>query len=225
MTIQTATLPGVQNLADLLERLGSIPASRVRFYPPPGTAKEEDVVEAERRDNSLCELVDGVLVEKPMGFVESALAVFLSRVIGNFVAARNLGIVAGPDGMLRLAPGAVRLPDVAFVSWARLPGQKYPRAAVPPIAPDLAIEVLSPSNTAAEMERKRGEYFAAGVRLVWMVDPATRTVAVFTSPGQSELLGAGQVLRGEPALPGFELPVAELFGELDRHGAVTATAK
>jgi Uma2 family endonuclease len=90
-----------------------------------------------------------------------------------------------------------------------------PTEAIPGLAPNLAVEVLSESNTPGEMARKRREYFAAGVQLVWLVDPRTRTVEVFTSPEQSVLLHADHTLGGGTVLPGFTLSVRELFAELD----------
>jgi Uma2 family endonuclease len=89
---------------------------------------------------------------------------------------------------------------------------------VPQLAPDLAVEVLSPSNTRAEMARKRGEYFRAGVRLVWEIDPRKRGVRVYTAADQFTDLSAGDALDGGTVLPGFTLPLADLFAELDRHG-------
>lgn len=216
MASAIASPPEILTIADLLERLGRIPAERVRFHPLPGAATEDDVLEVERRENRLFELVDGTLVEKARGFRESFLAAFLIRVLGNHVAARNLGLVTGADGMMRLARGLVRIPDVAFVSWSRLPGGRVPEAAIPNLAPDLAIEVLSEGNTAEEMARKRREYFASGVRLVWLVDPATRTVAVYTAVDESRTLSEADALDAAPVLPGFTLPVRELFAELDR---------
>jgi Uma2 family endonuclease len=109
----------------------------------------------------------------------------------------------------------VRIPDVAFVSWERLPGRRIPSEPIPDLAPDLAVEVLSPGNTPGEMARKRQEYFAAGVQLVWIVDPVARTVAVYTAPEQSTVLQAAQTLAGEPVLPGFTLPLRRLFAALD----------
>src|SRR5262245_45327593 len=111
----------VVTLADLLERFGPIPAARIRYDPPPGTASEQDVIALEARENRLFELVDGVLVEKVMGFYESYLAMRLGRFLLAFVEQHDLSIVAGAAGMLHLAPGLVRIPDVSFVSWARLP--------------------------------------------------------------------------------------------------------
>jgi Uma2 family endonuclease len=80
----------------------------------------------------------------------------------------------------------------------------------------LAVEVLSAGNTSAEMERKRREYFDAGVQLVWMIEPRARTVAVFTSPAESRALGVDDVLDGGNVLPGFSLKLRDLFAELDR---------
>ena len=208
-----------ETLADLLDRLGHVPAGRIRFRPPLGTATEADVLAAlEAPRKRLCELVDGVLVEKAMGFGESVLALFLAELLNAFVRPRNLGLVSGPDGILRLGAGNVRIPDVAFTSWDRLPGRRRPAAPIPDLAPDLAVEVLSPSNTAAEMARKRAEYFAAGVQLVWEVDPRARAVRVYTTPDRMTELRDTDVLSGGAVLPGFGLVVRDLFAELDRQG-------
>ena len=205
----------IQTLADLMERLGGVPLERIRFHPAPGTALEQDVLEAEKQ-GLLCELVDGVLVEKAMGYTESILAAFLIEMLNAFVRPRNLGFVSAPDGTMRLFPGLVRIPDVAFAGWDRLPGGRLPTAPIPPIAPDLAVEVLSQSNTPCEMARKRHDYFTAGVRLVWLADPRARTVDVYTSESQFTRLTDADVLDGGDALPGFRLPVRDWFAELDR---------
>src|SRR5687768_16806477 len=105
--------PPIVTMADLLERLGDIPPHRVRLRPAPGTATEADVVAIEARENRLFELVDGVLVEKPMGLPESILAGLILTMLNNFVLPRKLGKVAGADGMLKLVVGLVRIPDVA----------------------------------------------------------------------------------------------------------------
>jgi Uma2 family endonuclease len=80
-------------------------------------------------------------------------------------------IMPGTDGPFRLLPGNVRYPDFAFVSWSSMPGGKTPVEAIAPFAPDLAIEVLSKGNTKKEMDRKLHDYFSAGVKLVWYIDP------------------------------------------------------
>ncbi len=201
----------VLTMADLLDQLGDIPPQRVRLRPAPGTATEQDVIDIHDRENRLFELVDGVLVEKVMGFFESRVAAVLIQLLGNFTDLHNLGIVLAPDGMMRIAPHLVRMPDVSFVSWNRLPGHQVPRAPIPDLAPDLAIEVLSEGNTQKEMARKVREYFDAGVRLVWLVDPETRTAGVFTSPESRLATNEEQMLAGGDVLPGFALRLGELL--------------
>lgn len=203
--------PPPATIADLLAKLGGISPSRVRLRPFPGTATEQDVIDVEAREDRLCELVDGVLVEKTVGCEESELAFWLGRFLLNFVVPRSLGIVLGIDAMLRLAPDLVRLPDVVFISWDRLPGRKRPTGPIYGLAPDLAVEILSKGNTKKEMERKLREYFETGVRLVWYIDPETRTVRIFTGADQSVLLHEDQTLDGGDVLPGFQLPLRELF--------------
>jgi Uma2 family endonuclease len=131
-------------------------------------------------------------------------------------AVPNLGVVSGADGMMRLFPKNVRIPDVAYIAWHRVPGQRMPDAPIPDLAPDLAVEVLSKSNTAAEMQRKRREYFAAGTTLVWLVDPDSRSVSVYTSEAEVTVLDESAQLTAAELLPGFSLSIRELFSEFDR---------
>lgn len=203
-----------KTLADVVDDLGGIPLDRILFHPPPGTATEQDVADPQA-SSRLCELVEGVLVEKAMGYLESILAVAIARHLANFAVPRKLGFVSGPDGIMRLFPGLVRIPDVAFASRDRFPQGRLPVEPIPDLAPDLAVEVVSSSNTPAEMARKRREYFEAGVRLVWIVDPMRRTIVVFSSPQESVERGVDDSLDGGDVLPGFSLAVAELFAELD----------
>ena len=84
----------------------------------------------------------------------------------------------GADGYLKLLHDQVRAPDVSFIRWQRFPDRKLPKAAIYDVAPDLAVEVLSESNTAAEMNRKLRDYFKAGKSMVWYIDPPTRTALV-----------------------------------------------
>ncbi len=175
-SLPPSPLANTATLGDLLERLGKIPANRVRLHPFPGTATEKDVLRILDRENRPCELVDGTLVEKTVGYEESEAACLLATFLNMFVRPRKLGIVTGADGTIRLFPGLVRIPDVAFASWRCFPGQKRSKSPIPQIAPDLVVEVLSKGNTKAEMTRKVGEYFSAGVRLVWLVDIRKQTV-------------------------------------------------
>jgi Uma2 family endonuclease len=211
MSTTTITRPETETLRDLLDRLGNIPPERIRLHPAPGTATEADVLARPHGEKRLCELVDGVLVEKAMGFYESVVAGVLIHLLQGFLDSQPLGVVSGPDGTLRLIPGLVRIPDVAFLSWDRFPNRELPAEPVPDLAPDLAVEVLSEGNTEPEMERKLHEYFDAGVRLVWYLDPATRTARVYTSPNDVRMLGEDETLDGGAVLPGFHLTLRELL--------------
>ncbi len=213
--LEIPTTPLV-TVADVLASLAGIPPSRIWLQPPPGTATEQDVIDVHDHKNRLCELVDGVLVEKAMGFYESYLTIELILRLGNFVKKHDLGIVAGADGMIRLAPGLVRIPDISFVSWDRLPGRRVPRDPIARLVPDLAVEVLSESNTAAEMRRKVQEYFAAGIRCVWLIDPESRTVVVHGAPDGSLKLQESDTLSGSDVLPGFTLRLQDLFQKDER---------
>src|SRR5262245_53899414 len=102
MTTAQAPPRRIETMADLVDRLGGVPLNRIRFLPPPGTATEADVIDLEQRENRLCELVDGVLVEKAMSYRESVLACVLVALVRGHVIPRNLGVVSGADGMMRL---------------------------------------------------------------------------------------------------------------------------
>ncbi len=101
-----------RTIADMLVALGDIPPERILMSPPPGTATEQDAIECETRQNRLCELVDGTLVAKAVGYHESIIAAAIASMLRNFVIPKNLGCVTGSDGMLRLFPGLIRMPDV-----------------------------------------------------------------------------------------------------------------
>jgi Uma2 family endonuclease len=204
----------VLTAADLVDRFGPISLRRLRHDPAPGTATEQDVIDIRDREKRLYELVDGILVEKAVGYQSSYLAVVISSLIWAFVKERGLGIVLGADGMTQLAPGLIRIPDVSFIPWERHPDRRVPALPCAPFAPSLAVEVLSPSNTAREMSQKLVDYFAAGVRLVWYVDPERRSVEVFTAADRSVVLREGGALDGGDVLPGFVLPLAQLFADL-----------
>lgn len=203
------------SLAERLQELGGIVADRVRSLPAPGTATLDDLVHANDHSTPLCELIDNTLVEKAVGFEATVVAATIIRILGDFVARHRLGIVSGADGMFRLLASSVRGPDVAFLSRARFPGGQFPQEAYPSLAPDLAVEVLSPGNTKSEMMRKRIEYFHSGVRLVWIIDCRSRSVAVYTSPVGVTVLDEEATITGSDMLPGFECLVAECFSDLD----------
>lgn len=198
-----------ENGAEWLASLGDVPPSRIIFDPWPGTATEADLLFMVDHEKRLCELIDGTLVEKPGGCWEGLIAANIIVLLAAFVNPRKLGAVFGADSTLRMKSGRIRLPDVSFVSSDRLPQTLAP---VPSLAPDLAIEVLSESNTAGEMRQKLAEYFQSGTRLAWLVDPGTRSVSVYTTPDSSpSVVSEAGSLDGGVVLPGLTIRVADMF--------------
>jgi Uma2 family endonuclease len=208
-----AALDHPENVAQLLRRLGNIPAFRVRLQPPIGTATEKDLVRynESKSKTAICELVEGTLVEKAMGWNESEIAGLIIHAILSFTRPRKLGKVLTPDGMQRVAPGLVRVPDVSYFARGKLTRSQHGAMSVAPLVGDLVVEVVSKSNTKAEIARKLTEYFAAGSRLAWVVEPKPQTVRVHTAPGEFVVLGLDDWLDGGNVLPGFRLAVRELF--------------
>jgi hypothetical protein len=111
--------------------LGNIPANRVLLHPPPGSATIQDAVAIRDNERRICELVDGTLVEKAMGWQESLLAGVLIQWLRNFLDQNNLGVVTGADGLTRLFDDTVRGPDVSFVAWDRSRGGRLPTEPIP----------------------------------------------------------------------------------------------
>jgi Uma2 family endonuclease len=146
-----------------------------------------------------------------MGYFESKVAIALAFFLHQYLEANPIGEIAGEDGPCETLPEHVRKPDVAFTSFQRIRNQSRPTRKALPFSPDLAVEILSPSNTVAEMEKKVKEYFATGARLVWHIEPELRTARAFTAPDRWEDVPANGVLRGGEVLPGFELYLARLF--------------
>ncbi len=212
--------PAIANTwQDRLADLGNIPADRILLQPPPGTATCDDVTRVRDSQGRLCELVDGTLVEKAMGWQESLLAGVLLQWLNNFLDRQPLGVATGPDGMTRLFRDTVRGPDVAFVAWDRLPDGKLPTQPIPDLVPNFVIEVLSVGNTYGEMSRKRREYFHAGVELLWMVHPRERSVTIYRSALDAEVVPEGERINGGTILPGWEVDTGVLFGKLDQGAA------
>ena len=201
-------------VADLLDRLG-VPPARVWTIPIPGTADEDDLLYAVGQLGRSCELVDATLVEKAMGSAESLIASYLIGLLWAHLASHKLGgKVLAPDALLRVTGRQVRGPDVSYIAAGQLPNG-VPSDPVWDVAPALAVEVVSESNTPAEMRRKRHEYFSGGTSIVWIVDPPSRTVAVYTAPEQFTTLTAADRLTGGTVLPGFDVAVADVFRPLD----------
>ena len=160
-----------------------------------------------------CELVGGRIVPMtPANPTHGRIEVNVAAALRSFVRTQNLGVVmAGEVGVFtRRSPDTVRAPDVLFLSHERDSGRTR-RNGFLEVAPDLVVEILSPTDRADAVRRKLGEYFAAGVRLAWVIDPDTRSVRIHRARGTPRVLTAGDVLTGEDVLPGFELPVEEVF--------------
>jgi Uma2 family endonuclease len=209
----TTELPET-SFAYLHERLGGIPLVRIRRNPPPGTATEEDLLRAKK---PICELIDGVLVEKPMGMLESLLAMFVGGEIRNHVLENELGVVTGEAGFIRLGVNHVRAPDVTFVPWSEFPNGEVPEdEAFWAVSPGLIVEVLSPGNTKAEIDRKLSEFFGIGCRLAWVIDPRAKSAKVYTSAKKFKELDEKGALDGGKVLPGFKLALADLFASVKR---------
>jgi Uma2 family endonuclease len=156
-------------------------------------------------------------VERHSGAESSAIAAAIGASLLVFVKACRLGHVFAPDSGYRCFaadPDKVRKPDVSFVVNGRLPNDQPPKG-YSLIAPDLAVEVLSPGDIADDVEEKVQEYLAAGVKLVWVVSPVTQTVRIHrptsASAGPIAMLRSSDIITGEDVIPGFECKVAEFF--------------
>lgn len=160
------------------------------------------------------ELIDGELVPvNPSGFASSNMGLRIGRLVGNYVDAHDLGEMTGAGGGYVLFPDRETLlaPDVAFVRKDRVPPEDE-QARFARLAPDLAIEVLSPSDRMASAIAKVSLYLEAGVQAVWLIDPVKRTVTIFTPDDAPMRLEEGDTLTGGAILPGFSIQVGELLG-------------
>jgi len=159
-----------------------------------------------------CELLRGELVlMSPSGSLHAIVAATLGGILYDYVTQRKLGSVFGAEGGFRIGhdPDTVRAPDAAFVSAARMP------ASIPagffPGPPDLAVEVLSPSDRASEVLTKVSDWLEAGCRIVWVVDPEAQSVTVYAPDKAMRILHRSDALTGEEVLPGFQVELSKLF--------------
>ncbi|CAG0950643.1 hypothetical protein PLCT2_00170 [Planctomycetaceae bacterium] len=174
------------------------------------------------KDSKFLELVEGRIIPvTPSGDEAGELALWIGYLLMGFVMTNDLGTVAGADTGFRIArnPDTVRSPDVSFITKARLrphTGKFFEGA------PDLAVEVISPSNTSTEMQEKIDQFFAPGARLIWLVYPGQRLVVVHYPGGTSKTFREDMTLEGGEVLPGFSLPVHEVFKRLRKAPTPTA---
>ena len=202
-------------LADVQRHLGDVPAARIIANPAPGTATEEDIFQLGQDTGLACELIDGILVAKPMGAFESILASVLNYLLMAYLENDPIGFVTGEQGPARTIKRRVRMPDVGFFLNEHLSADAI-IGSISENPPDLAVEILSPSNTAHEMDLKLAEYFKAGTTLVWYIYPPTKTARLYTSPKKFEEIGAGGYLDGRNLLPGFRVRLGEVFERAER---------
>jgi Uma2 family endonuclease len=164
-------------------------------------------------DRPMPELVDGQLLEREVGQKADAIAATLLVSIAIFVRAHGLGLVNGSQGGYQIFPDdprKVRIPDVSFTRRDRVP-PSGPADGHGRVAPDLVVEVTSPNDLYAMVQAKLNDYLAAGVPLIWVVEPETRTVQVFRRDHTGLRLFPGDTLDGEDVLPGFRCEVDALF--------------
>ncbi|MFN2420952.1 MAG: Uma2 family endonuclease [Gemmatimonadota bacterium] len=176
-----------------------------------GTLTLEEFERLPDDDGWQLELIRGQVVrEPPAGFNNSGIGVRIATLLDQFVRANNLGRVVGADAgfVLFVEPPTVRVPDVAFVRKERLAfdGERFA-----PHAPDLAVEVIGPTDTMSQTQAKVIDYLDAGTRLVWVVDPKSRSVEVYRSRNEIRLIPEDGDIDGGDALPGFRLDVSQLF--------------
>lgn len=166
------------------------------------------------------ELVRGeVRMTPPPGAAHGRAATNLVILLGMYVRQHSIGMVFGDSVGYKLSqfPHTVRVPDASFVRGDRLPPDLLGTRLFE-FAPDLAIEVLSPSERASELEEKLHDYTIAGTALIWVADPVRRTMMVVSADAPVRWLSEGDTLEGGTAIPGFSCPLGEVFEGITRSG-------
>jgi len=203
-------------MADLLRELGDIPAERVRIHPTPGSVERVDLDDITKSEG-IYELVYHTMVRKPMGDNESLFALLMAHLFHDYLRSNRCGLLYGETTHIEFTQGEILSPDLSFVTWDRLPEQKRPQR-LGTIIPNLVIEVLSQSNTAGEMRRKRVVYFQSSVEQVWEVDIELHTLTVYHNVDEYVTYTRNDTVLGEPMLPEFVLSLSELFTMYDIQG-------
>lgn len=198
-------------VADLANTVGGIPLSRICFSPLPGTATQEDLIRLNDGEGKCYELIHGTLVEKAMGSLEGFLASWIATKLHNYLELNEIGAAFGDSVPLVFSPKLVYIPDAGFIATDRLPGGEFPSdRPLAALIPNLAVEVISISNTKKEMERKLVSYFESGVEEIWYVYPKTLQVYQFVPGKEPAILELSDMLTTS-LLPGFSLSVKTLF--------------
>lgn len=169
------------------------------------------------RDGQKYERVDGELRVSPAGCRHEGIGAALLVRLWVFVAERSLGYVFGSSAGFRWPsrhpgqPPNVRSPDVSFVAKGRFPDERWP-VGFADLAPDLAVEILSPNDNSGDVLQKIGEYLDAGTRMVWLIDPETRSAVVYRDMTTVRTIGEDGALDGADVLPGFACPLKDVLG-------------
>ena len=178
----------------------------------------EEELQALPEDGFVHEVVDGELIMSPKNnFQHENICGRLYAALHDFNRAHRLGVVRGSSAGYWMSNRNCRAPDISFIPRARLERLHFKPTAKKffPGAPDLAVEVLSPNNTRAEIDKRLRDFFESGTQIAWIIDPETETVEVCHSLTQRKLIGPGGELDGEHLLPGFRYSIADLFKEWD----------
>ncbi len=211
----------IGTVADFLHQIGDVPPERVRIVPPIGLATLDDLIAVnESKFDPVCEWVDGTLIEKARGNYESWLTCIIGGRFMEYLTEHRLGILLSSTGALRIRPDLARSGTLMFVRWESLPGGRLPprEDRVPEVVPDLVLEVLFPSNTPGEMVRKRRDFFSAGVKHLWEIDPESQSARAYTGVDSMLEIPVGGTLAAENVLPGFSLSLAQVFARANRIG-------
>lgn len=179
----------------------------------PVTMTAEDLLRFRGDPDKRYELVDGVLIEmSPPGGEHGQIASKSDRLIGNFVDLHELGTTFGAETgfLVQRSPDRVRAPDFAFASLQRMPSRRAPRGYVP-FAPDFVIEIVSPYDTAGEIQERVDDWLRAGTVVVWVMYPSIGAVVIWRGLERADRRAGDDELDAEPALPGFRCNVGDLF--------------
>lgn len=167
----------------------------------------------ENGDDKRWELLNGeLLTVSPTNQVHTTLTTWIGYLLLDFIGDKDLGDVTGEAGGFYLDRETILAPDIAFIAIARLTEPTSEKLYY--LAPDLVVEIISPGNSAEEMQEKMEAYFKYGTRMIWVIFPKTRAVYYYKSPKQVEVLYADDLLDGGDVLPGFQIPVSRLFARL-----------
>jgi Uma2 family endonuclease len=171
-------------------------------------------LEALPDDGYIHELVDGELVISPKNnYTHGDICPELLTALRTFARDKKLGAVWDSSIGFWMRNRNCRAPDISFVAKERLKGLKRSANRFFPGAPDLAVEILVPSNTPADIAQRLQDFFSSGTQLAWIIHPDEQFVEVCHSPSARNIIGPGALLDGEQLLPGFQFPMADLFKE------------